>query len=168
VRSINLVFSTDAVRAFYRTNRWKIEVSRTYVIADVRGRFDLLRRAMEAISIDARERRTGALKEHKIVILGNAERGPESEQIGEYLTQEQLSAAPIILGGSSEYAFVSTDLNPSRAVWTDSENGTYGIVARGGEPCGTPHALHSKPFAFRTVWAAGEERNVTSARPASV
>jgi hypothetical protein len=44
----------------------------------------------------------------------------------------------------------------------------YGIVASGGEPCGTPHALYSKPFAFRTVWAAGEERNVTSAVPASV
>jgi len=28
-------------------------------------------------------------------------------------------------------------------------------------------ALQSKPFAFRTVWASGEERNVTSARAAS-
>jgi hypothetical protein len=39
---------------------------------------------------------------------------------------------------------------------------------RGRALCGTPHALYSKPFAFRTVWAAGEERNVTSALPASV
>ena len=49
-----------------------------------------------------------------------------------------------------------------------SRNGIYGIVASGGEPCGTPHALYSNPFAFRTVWAAGEERNVTSALAASV
>ena len=46
--------------------------------------------------------------------------------------------------------------------------GIYGIVASGGEPCGTPDALYSNPFAFRTVWAAGEERNVTSALAASV
>jgi hypothetical protein len=45
--------------------------------------------------------------------------------------------------------------------------GRYGLVASGGKPCGTPHALYSKPFAFRTVWAAGEERNVTSALAAS-
>ena len=30
------------------------------------------------------------------------------------------------------------------------------------------HALHSNPFAFRTVWVAGEERNVISAIAASV
>ena len=35
-------------------------------------------------------------------------------------------------------------------------------------PCGRPHALYSNPFAFRTVWAAGEERNVTSALAASI
>jgi len=34
--------------------------------------------------------------------------------------------------------------------------------------CGTQHALYSNPFAFRAVWAAGEEKNVTSALPASV
>ena len=58
-------------------------MTRTYAItiADVRGRFDLLIRAMEAVSSHARERRTGSLPEHKIVILGNIERGPESEQI---------------------------------------------------------------------------------------
>lgn len=39
---------------------------------------------------DARERRTGSLPEHKIVILGNTERGPDSEQIVEYLPQERL------------------------------------------------------------------------------
>jgi len=50
----------------------------------------------------------------------------------------------------------------------DSPNGIYGIVATGASLAGTPHALYSKPFAFRTVWAAGEERNVTSALPASV
>jgi hypothetical protein len=41
-----------------------------------------------------------------------------------------------------------------------SQIGIYGIVASAGEPCGTPDALYSNPFAFRTVWAAGEERNV--------
>jgi len=39
------------------------------------------------------------------------------------------------------------------------------IVASGG---GTPYAVYSNPFAFRTVWAAGEERNVISALAASV
>jgi hypothetical protein len=43
-----------------------------------------------------------------------------------------------------------------------------GFMDSGVEPCGTPHALYSNPFAFRTVWAAGEERNVTSALAASV
>jgi hypothetical protein len=33
---------------------------------------------------------------------------------------------------------------------------------------GMQDALYSNPFAFRTVWAAGEERNVTSALAASV
>ena len=32
----------------------------------------------------------------------------------------------------------------------------------------TPLLFYSNPFAFRTVWAAGEERNVTSALAASV
>ena len=50
----------------------------------------------------------------------------------------------------------------------NSRIGIYGIVASGGEPCGTQDALYSNPFAFRTVWAAGEERNVTSALAASV
>ena len=63
-------------------------MTRTYVIADVRGRFDLLVRAMEAISSHARERRTGSLPEHRIVILGSIERGADSQQIVEYLTQE--------------------------------------------------------------------------------
>lgn len=76
-------------------------MSRTCVIADVHGRFDLLLRAMEAISTHARERRTGSIPELKIVILGNIERGSESEQFVEYLAQEQLSrgVAPIIPGG---------------------------------------------------------------------
>jgi hypothetical protein len=48
-----------------------------------------------------------------------------------------------------------------------SRNAIYVIVASGGELFGTPPALYSKPFAFRTVWAAGEERNVTNALAAS-
>ena len=32
---------------------------------------------------------------------------------------------------------------------------------------GTSLAVYSKPFAFRTAWAGGEERNVTSALAAS-
>lgn len=93
-------------------------MTRTYIIADVHGRFDLLIRAMEAISIDARERRRSSLPEHRIAILGNIEQGRDSEEIVEYLTQERLRrrAAPIILGGGPEYSFVSTDLNPDRLV----------------------------------------------------
>lgn len=34
----------------------------------------------------ARDRRTGSPPERKIVILGNTERGPDSEQIVKYLT----------------------------------------------------------------------------------
>src|SRR5829696_978820 len=44
----------------------------------------------------------------------------------------------------------------------------YGIAASGAGLCGTAATLYSNPFAFRTVWAAGEERNVTSALAASV
>src|SRR4051812_3679723 len=92
-------------------------MTRTYAIADIYGRFDLLLRAIEAISSHARERRTGSLPEHKIVILANIERGPDSEQIFEYLTQERLRrGAPIILGVGSKYGFVSTDLGPDRLV----------------------------------------------------
>lgn len=113
-----LDFGVKAISVCDQLNPWKDAVSKTYVIADVRGRFSLLLRAMEAISCHARERRKGSLPEHKIVILGDTERGPESEQIVEYLTQEQLSrrSAPIILGGGPEYAFVSTDLNPNSLV----------------------------------------------------
>jgi hypothetical protein len=72
---------------------------------------------MEAISIHARERRIGRLPEHKIVIRGNIDRGPDSEEIVQYLIQEQQRGrtAPIILGGGSEYGF-STDLNPNCVV----------------------------------------------------
>jgi len=59
-------------------------------------------------------------------------------------------------------------MGTSQAVWTDSRNGIDGMVVSGGDPCSTLHAIYSKPFAFRKVWAAGEERNVTSALPASV
>ena len=50
---------------------------------------------------------------------------------------------------------------------TFAERDLWNSRQRGG-PCGTPHAPYSKPFAFRTVWAGGEERNVTSALAASV
>jgi hypothetical protein len=49
-----------------------------------------------------------------------------------------------------------------------AERDLWNSRQRGASLAGTPHALYSKPFAFRTVWAAGEERNVTSALPASV
>ena len=92
-------------------------MTRTYAIADVRGRFDLLLRAIEAISSHARERRTGSPPEHRIVILGDIERGPDSEQIVEYLNQERLRrSAPIVLDESSTYGFASADLGPNRLV----------------------------------------------------
>jgi hypothetical protein len=93
--------------------------------------FDLLVRAMEAISAHARERRTGSLPEHKIAILGNVERGPESDEIVEYLTIERTRrrAAPIILGGP-EYGLISTDLNPNSVVIVifDDENVSSGPI----------------------------------------
>ena len=45
---------------------------------------------------------------------------------------------------------------------------TLDYVGASGPACAALDAIHSKPFAFRTVWAAGEERNVTSALAASV
>jgi hypothetical protein len=92
-------------------------VTRTYVIADVHGRFDLLVSAMEAISIDAREHRKGSIPEHKIVLLADTEAGAQAEEIIEYLTIERsrCAAAPIILNGGPEYT-AGTDFNPDRVV----------------------------------------------------
>ena len=107
-------------------------MSKTYVIADVHGRFDNLLRAMEAISTHARERRKRSLPEHKIVILGDIERGRDSQHIVEYLAQEQerSSAAPIILGGGAEYAFVSADFHPNSLVISifDDDNVASGPI----------------------------------------
>jgi 3',5'-cyclic AMP phosphodiesterase CpdA len=92
-------------------------MTRTYAIIDVRGRFDLLLRALEAISIHARERRVGSLPEHKIVLLGNTDRGPDREEITEYLRQErQRGGAPVVSDEGAKYGFISTDLNPNRFV----------------------------------------------------
>ena len=60
------------------------------------------------------------------------------------------------------------DLGPNRKPEAAIRRTVLWNSRQRGAPCGTPHALYSKPFAFRTVWAAGEERNVTSALPASV
>jgi hypothetical protein len=53
-------------------------------------------------------------------------------------------------------------------IWPVGDQAAVGDEGTGGVDRGQSVPLYSKPFAFRTVWAAGEERNVTSALPASV
>ncbi len=75
-----------------------LQMSRTYAIADLHGRVDLLRMALESITSHA------ACEEHKIITLGDyVDRGPESRQVIQQLMEAQAAGKPLIcLKGNHE------------------------------------------------------------------
>ena len=88
-------------------------MSLTYAIADLHGRFDLLKMALESITAHAAD------GEYKIVMLGDyVDRGPESRQVIEYLMEAQAAGRSLIcLKGNHEammYETLTAACDPDR------------------------------------------------------
>jgi serine/threonine protein phosphatase 1 len=66
-------------------------MSLTYAIADLHGRFDLLKMALEFVISHAAD------GEHKIVTLGDyVDRGPDSRLVIQHLMEAQAGGRPLI------------------------------------------------------------------------
>lgn len=74
-------------------------MSLTYAIADLHGRFDLLKTALESIASHAAD------VEYRVVTLGDyVDRGPESRQVVEHLMKSQAAGQSLIcLKGNHEF-----------------------------------------------------------------
>lgn len=95
-------------------------MNRTYVIADLHGRFDLLLEATKAIS------RHSAGQPHKVVTLGDyVDRGPESSNVIMYLMAAQGDGAPLIcLKGNHEDIMVQTLTKGLKPDWWIGNGGS--------------------------------------------
>jgi serine/threonine protein phosphatase 1 len=88
-------------------------MSRTYAIADLHGRFDLLKMALASIASHA------AGEQHKIVTLGDyVDRGPDSRQVIQHLMEAQAAGSPLIcLKGNHEDMMHRTLTTPFDPDW---------------------------------------------------
>lgn len=102
-------------------------MSRTYAIADLHGRFDLLLNALEAISLDAGEH------EYKVITLGDyVDRGPQSRQIIQHLMDAQAMGRPLIcLKGNHEDMMIETIRKPLHPDWWIGNGGGATLVSYG-------------------------------------
>lgn len=100
---------------------------RTYAIADLHGRFDLLARALEAISA----RDDGSA--YKVVTLGDyVDRGPESREIIQHLMNAQAGDRPLIcLKGNHEDIMVRALGNPALMGWWLDNGGGQTLLSYG-------------------------------------
>jgi serine/threonine protein phosphatase 1 len=93
---------------------WKSRpMSLTYAIADLHGRFDLLKMALESIASHAAD------GEHKIVTLGDyVDRGPDSRLVIQHLMEAQAGGRPLIcLKGNHEDLMHTTLTAPLDPEW---------------------------------------------------
>lgn len=104
----------------------------TYAIADLHGRFDLLKKAFEAITAHAGE------KPHKVVTLGDyVDRGPQSARIIQHLMDAQSAGRPLIClkGNHEEIMRLSCRELPHPGWWIQNGGGqtliSYGHPPRG-------------------------------------
>lgn len=93
---------------------------RYYAIADIHGRFDLLKKAFEAITEHAVKNQIS--EPSKIITLGDyIDRGPESRQVIEFLKDKQdgsqLGSSLICLQGNHEAMMLETILTPLMPSW---------------------------------------------------
>lgn len=107
-------------------------MSLTYAIADLHGRFDLLKAAFDDIYRDAIIRGTTGEK-FKIITLGDyVDRGPQSQEIIEYLMTAQGAGAPIIcLKGNHEDMMVETLRKPLHPNWWIGNGGGATLISYG-------------------------------------
>ncbi|WP_166297195.1 metallophosphoesterase family protein [Bradyrhizobium sp. 2S1] len=116
--------------------------SRTYAIADLHGRYDLLERALWSIKAHAKG------VKHKIITLGDyIDRGPQSKGIIETLMEAQARGLPFIcLKGNHEDMMVQTLRKPLDHNWWIANGGgttlmSYGHVRYGDyDPTVVPEA----------------------------
>jgi serine/threonine protein phosphatase 1 len=99
-------------------------MSKTFAIADLHGRFDLLTRAFAEIEVYNP-------KPHKIVLLGDyIDRGPESRQVVEYLMR--CNPNVVCLKGNHEDMMVETITAPLDPGWWVGNGGAQTLVSYGG------------------------------------
>ena len=107
-------------------------MSKTYVIADLHGRADLLDLALEAI----RQRAAAVSGEKSTVItLGDyIDRGPQSRQVIECLMSVQVIHGPLIcLKGNHEDIMWQTIRKPLSPQWWFSNGGAATLTSYGGQ-----------------------------------
>jgi serine/threonine protein phosphatase 1 len=102
-------------------------MSKTYAIADLHGRFDLLIPALDQIAKHANRHK------FKIVAIGDyIDRGPESRQIIEHLMALQKAMAPIVcLQGNHESMMVETIRTPLHPEWWIGNGGGQTLISYG-------------------------------------
>jgi serine/threonine protein phosphatase 1 len=107
-------------------------MSLTYAIADLHGRFDLLREAMFQIDKHAN------LRPFKIITLGDyIDRGPDSARIISYLWGRQNTGEPLIcLKGNHEAMMVETIRKPLHPDWWIGNGGAQTLISYGHNPKG--------------------------------
>jgi serine/threonine protein phosphatase 1 len=103
-------------------------MTRTYVIADLHGRFDLLEAAFSAIYAADRS------PDGKIVTLGDyIDRGPQSRQVIDHLMAAQKAGMNLVcLKGNHEDMMVETITKPLDPGWWVGNGGATTLVSYGG------------------------------------
>lgn len=101
----------------------------TYAIADMHGRFDLLKRALMKIS----NRNKG--QPYKVVTLGDyVDHGPRSGQIIQHLKDAQEAGRPLIcLKGNHEDIMLQALRDPSKEGWWLMNGGGATLASYGGK-----------------------------------
>lgn len=100
-------------------------MSKTYVIGDLHGAFDLLQRAMYAIADDAGQ-------SAKIVLLGDyIDRGPDSRGIISFLMNMEAMGSTVCLQGNHEVMAVETLLGKIPAPWWLGNGGAQTLESYG-------------------------------------
>jgi serine/threonine protein phosphatase 1 len=111
-------------------------MSRTYAIADLHGRFDLLKAAIDTVCNHARG------VEAKIISLGDyVDRGPQSRQVMEYLVNWSLDALPLVaLKGNHEAMMWECCKNLSEIAWWIKNGGDQTLLSYGQYATANPQA----------------------------
>lgn len=117
-------------------------MSLTYAIADLHGRFDLLKKALESITSHT------AAREYKIVTLGDyVDRGPESRQVIQQLMEAQAAGKPLIcLKGNHEAMMYETLTAPIDPAWWARNGGETTLKSYNNEvPSDHLHWIQNLP-----------------------
>lgn len=120
-------------------------MSLTYAIADLHGRFDLLKKALEAVTNHAGDH------DYKVITLGDyVDRGPESRQIIQHLMDAQDQGRPLIcLKGNHEDMMHETLMAPLDPNWWVGNGGETTLKSYNNEvPSNHLHWIGSLPTIY--------------------